>query len=66
MLKSEINNNVETYRFQAGRSVVTVQAETAREAEIMAAAKLTDRAAKFFVQPPANGWDLQRLRSAEA
>lgn len=56
---------METYRFQAGGSVVTVQAETVNEAEIMAEAKLSERAAKFFVRRPAEGWSLQLLQPEE-
>lgn len=57
---------METYRFQAGGSVVTVQAATLREAKGMAETKLSKRAAKFFASPPAEGWSLQLLQGAEA
>ncbi|UXS01612.1 hypothetical protein [Agrobacterium tumefaciens] len=52
-----------TYRFQAGRSVVTVQATTEKEAAAKASEKLTHLAAKFFVRPPADGWTLQQIEA---
>jgi len=52
-----------TYRFQSGRWVVSVQATSKREAKIIAAAKLTQRAAKLETSAPPRGW---RLRELEA
>lgn len=50
-----------TYRFQSGRWVVSVQATSKREAKIIAAAKLTQRAAKLHTSPPQGGWKLREL-----
>ncbi|MDP9758334.1 MULTISPECIES: hypothetical protein [Agrobacterium] len=52
-----------TYRFQSGRWVVSVQATSKREAKLIAATKLTQRAAKLESSPPPRGW---RLRELEA
>lgn len=51
------------YRFQSGKWVVSVQATSKREAKIIAAAKLTQRAAKLECSAPPRGW---RLRELEA
>lgn len=53
--------DAKTYRFQAGRWVVSVQATSKREAKIIAAAKLTQRAAKLQTSPPQGGWKLREL-----
>ncbi len=51
------------YRFQSGRWFVSVQATSKREAKVIAAAKLTQRATKLKSSPPPGGW---RLRELEA
>lgn len=51
------------YRFQSGRWVVSVQATSKREAKVIAAATLTQRATKLKSSPPPGGW---RLRELEA
>ncbi|RSC38573.1 hypothetical protein EGT36_16330 [Agrobacterium sp. FDAARGOS_525] len=50
------------YRFQSGRWVVSVQATSKREAKVIAAAKLTQRATRKS-SAPGRGW---RLRELEA
>lgn len=57
------NAKPKAYRFQSGRWVVNVQARSKREAKIIAAAKLTQRAAELESSPPPRGW---RLRELEA
>jgi hypothetical protein len=52
-----------TYRFQSGRWVVSVQATSKREAKIIAAAKLTQRATKLQASPPPGGWKLRELET---
>lgn len=52
-----------SYRFQSGRWVVSVRAGSVREAKIIAAAKLTQRATKLMSSAPPGGWRLRQLES---
>ncbi len=50
-----------TYRFRAGRWIVTVTAETFEDARVKAAEKLDQRAEKLGATPPTSGWLLTKL-----
>lgn len=54
-----------SYRFQAGRWIVTVQARTEDDAKVMALAKLNERARKFMTKTPPGGWGLRRIEGDE-
>jgi len=50
-----------TYRFRAGRWIVTVTADTLEDAREQAAEKLNQRAEKLGATPPPNGWPLTKI-----
>ncbi|SDJ25283.1 hypothetical protein SAMN05428983_0832 [Agrobacterium fabrum] len=50
-----------SYRFQAGRWRVSVEATSYRDAKIIAVAKLNQRAERLSASPPTGGWKLERL-----
>lgn len=56
----------ETYRFQAGKWRVTVQAKSITEAKAEARKVLDRRAKKLGVKGPAAGWHLTQLDPDEA
>jgi len=50
-----------TYRFRAGRWIVTVTADTAEDARVKAVEKLDQRAEKLGATPPPSGWPLTKI-----
>ncbi|POO54418.1 hypothetical protein CPJ18_02680 [Agrobacterium rosae] len=55
----------QSYRFQSGRWIVTVQARTEDDAKVMALAKLNERARKFMTKTPPGGWGIRRIDGDE-
>jgi hypothetical protein len=51
----------QTYRYQAGRWKVTVEAVSVGDAKLAAVRKLNERAAKLGATPPEKGWRLTPL-----
>jgi hypothetical protein len=53
-----------TFRFRAGRWIVSVNAETFEDARVMASEKLDQRAERLGATPPPNGWPLTKLANS--
>lgn len=56
-----MNPPKKTFRFRAGRWIVTVTADTLEDAREQAAEKLNQRAEKLGATPPPNGWPLTKI-----
>lgn len=56
-----MNPPKKTFRFRAGRWIVTVTADTFEDAREQASEKLNQRAMKLGATPPPNGWPLTKL-----
>ncbi|WP_145638981.1 hypothetical protein [Neorhizobium alkalisoli] len=50
-----------SYRFQAGRWIVTVSATTLAEAQRLALRKLDQRAERIGASRPPNGWQIRQV-----